>query len=66
MQFDIHHEVQIRLKPIYLDFIFMLHYGHRLTHICFSSISMDNDHHNAVFLYVYGQQTTPQYLLFFS
>ena len=35
--------MQIRLKPIYLDFIFMLHYGRRITQICFSSISMDSE-----------------------
>ena len=49
MQDYIHHEVQIRLKLIYLDFIFMLHYGQRITKVCFSSISVDSDYHNAVF-----------------
>ena len=41
--------MQIRLKLIYLDFIFMLHYGQRITQVCFSSISVDSDYHNAVF-----------------
>ena len=59
MWFYIHHEVQIRLKLIYLNFIFMLHYGQRITQVCFSSISMDSDYHNAVFAYVYGQPMTP-------
>ena len=59
MQFYIHHKVQIRLKLIYLDFNFMLHYGQLITQISFSSISMDSDYHNAVFAYVYGQQITP-------
>ena len=43
-----HHEVQIRLKLIYLDFIFMLHYGQRITQASFSSISIHSDYHNAV------------------
>ena len=34
--------------------------------ICFTSISMDSDSHNAVFLYVYGQQKRPKFLLCFS
>ena len=44
------HEVKIRLKLIYSDFIFMLHYGQRITQVCFNSISMDIDYHNAVFM----------------
>ena len=55
MRFYIPHEVQIRLKLIYLDFLFMLHYGQQITQVRFSSISLDNDYHNAVFVYVYGQ-----------
>ena len=49
MEDYIRHEVQIRLKLIYLDFIFILHYGQRITQASFSSISMDSDYHNAVF-----------------
>ena len=30
-----------------------------VTQVCFSSISMDSDNHNAVFFYVYGQRITP-------
>ena len=37
----------------------MLHYGQRITQVSFSSISMDSDYDNAVFVYVYGQQITP-------
>ena len=44
------HEVQIRSKLIYLDFIFMLHYEHRITQVCFNLISMDSDYDNAVFM----------------
>ena len=47
--------IQIHLKLIYLDFIFMLHYEQRITQVCFNSFSMDSDYHNAVFAYVYGQ-----------
>ena len=54
-----HHEMQNRLRLIYLDFIFMLHYGQRITQVCFSSISMDSDYHNAAFVYIYGQRITP-------
>ena len=60
MYFCIHHEMQIRLKLTYLDdFISMLHYGQRITQVCFSSISMDSDYHNVVSAYVYGQRITP-------
>ena len=48
--------MQIRLKLIYLGFIFMLHYGQRITQVCFSSTSMDSDYHNAVV----GTPTPPQ------
>ena len=34
------HEVQIRLKLIYLDFIFLLHYGQRITQVCFNVVFM--------------------------
>ena len=52
--------IQIHLKLIYLDFIFMLHYEQRITQVCFNSFSiMDSDYHNAVFVYVYGQWITP-------
>ena len=44
------HEVQICLKLIYLDFIFMLNYGQQITKLCFNSISMDSDYHNEVFM----------------
>ena len=48
------HEIQICLKLIYLDFIFMLHYGQRITQVCFNSISMDSEielnYHNAGFM----------------
>ena len=37
----------------------MLHYGQRVTQVCFNSISMDSDYHNAVFVYVYGYRITP-------
>ena len=40
--------MQIYLNLIYLDFIFMLHYGQRIRQVCFSSISIDSDYHNAV------------------
>ena len=36
----------------------MLHYGQRITQVGVSSISMDTDYHNAVFVYVYDQQIT--------
>ena len=55
----IHHKVHIRLKLIDLDFIFMLHYGQRITQISFSSISMGSDYRNAVFCYVHEQRITP-------
>ena len=45
-----HHAVQIRLKLIYLDFVFMLHYGQRIAQLCLNLISMDSDYHNAVFM----------------
>ena len=48
-------KVQIRLKLIYLDFIFVLHYGQPITQVCFSSISMDRDYHNAELAYAYGR-----------
>ena len=64
MQSDIHHEVQIRLKPIYLNFIFMLYYEQWIKQVCFSSISMDSDYHNAVFVYVYGQQKLLKFCCF--
>ena len=37
----------------------MLHYRQRITQVCINSITMDSDYHNAVFVYVYGQQITP-------
>ena len=40
-------------------YLFMLHYRQRITQVCFSSISIDSDYHNAVFVYVYGQRITP-------
>ena len=49
MEDYIRHEVQIRLKLMYIDFIVMLHYGQRITQASFSSISMDSDYHSAVF-----------------
>ena len=45
-----HHEVQICLKLTNLDFTFMLHYGQRITQVCFNSISMDSDYRNAVLM----------------
>ena len=44
------HEVRICLKLIYLDFIFMLHYGQRITQVCFNSIFMESDYHSAAFM----------------
>ena len=61
MLFYIH---QIRLKLIF-TLLFLLHYRQQLTQVCFSSISMDSDYQNAVFVYVYRQQETPEILLFF-
>ena len=49
----------MKYKYIYLDFIFMLHYGQQIMQVCFNSISMDSDYHNTVFVYVYGQQIMP-------
>ena len=37
----------------------MVHYGQRITQVCFVSISIDSDYHNAVFVYVSGQRITP-------
>ena len=56
MQDYIHHEVQICLKLVYLDFIFRLHYGQRITQVSFSSISMDYDYYNAVFFMFMNNQ----------
>ena len=58
ISFYINHDVQIRLKLINLNFIFMLHYGQEITQVCLSSIFMDSYCHNAVFVYVYGQRIT--------
>ena len=49
----------IRLQPLYFDFIFMLHYGQRITPVCFNSISMDSEYQNELFLYVYGERIMP-------
>ena len=37
----------------------MVHYGQRITQVCFVSICIDSDYHNAVFVYVSGQRITP-------
>ena len=56
-----------RFKLIYLDLIFMLHYGLRITEVCFNSISINSDYHNAVFVCVYEQRITPWiFAVFFS
>ena len=37
----------------------MLYYGQDITQVCFNSIFMDSDYHNAVFADTYGQRITP-------
>ena len=58
------HEVQIRSKLIYLDFIFMLHYEHRITQVWFNLISMDSDYDNAVFMQCFCLWTVNNALIF--
>ena len=58
------HEVQIRLKLIYLDFVFMLHYGQRITQVCFNSISMESDYHSAAFMQCLRLWTANNALIF--
>ena len=58
------HEVQIRLKLIYLDFIFILQYGQRRTQVCFNSISIDSDYRNAVFMQCLCLWTADNALIF--
>ena len=59
-------EVQIRLKLFYMGFMLLLHYKQRITQISFSSITNDTDYHNAVFVYISGEQITPELLCFFA
>ena len=44
--------MQIRLQPVYFNFIFALHYGQRITQVSFNSISMDREYQNAVFMFM--------------
>ena len=52
MWFYINQVVKMRLDFIFLNFILMCHYKQRIMQICFRSISMDSDYHNAVFVYI--------------
>ena len=49
-----------------MGFMLLLHYKQRITQISFSSITNDTDYHNAVFVYISGEQITPEFWSFFT